>query len=109
VRAGSLDRRVILQRPTKVREPNGAEREVWLTVDEVWAGKKDATGRERIIAGTEIGIADAVFTIRWREDVTSRHRVRYLGKDWRIIAPPAEVGRKEGLQLVCQQIGAQRG
>jgi SPP1 family predicted phage head-tail adaptor len=42
-----------------------------------------------------------VFRIRYRSDVTATMRLVESGKTYELVAPPVEIGRREGLDLMC--------
>lgn len=109
MRAGRLDRRITLQVATRARDASGSWTESWANVATdpvVWAGKRDTLGSERVQSGAETATADTVFVIRWRADLTASHRVvDDAGAAWDIIAPPTELGRRDGLELTCRRVG----
>lgn len=105
--AGQLDRLVTIQAVTRTRTPSGSWEDSWSDVDTVWARRRDTRGSERILSGAETATADAVFVIRWRPGLTAKNRiVDEAGEAWDIVAPPTELGRRDGLELTCRQVGA---
>ena len=73
--AGRLDRPVVIQSLTETVSPGGAAVQVWTDFASVWAAKQEVTARERFRASQEIGEEVAVFTVRWRDDITSDMRL----------------------------------
>lgn len=100
MRAGRLDRRVTLQLRTLVQDAQGQNVEAWSTLAEVWASKRDVTGREYFAAQATNAEGSAVFQIRYRSDVTVLNRLVCEGVTYNI-RHVAELGRREGLQLAC--------
>lgn len=101
MRAGLLDRRVTLQQRTLTQDAQGQHVESWSTLATVWATKRDVTGREFVAAQGANADASTVFQIRWRSDVSVLNQVAYEGVTHEIVHV-AEIGRREGLQLVCR-------
>lgn len=105
---GRLDRRVVIEKKTVTRDATyGSEQITWTTHAEVWAEAKDKfsdTSEERVAQGARIVTRSTRLTIRWVEGVTSDMRVR-VKRDGRLlqIVAIAEVGRREGLQLTCEE------
>lgn len=100
MRAGPLDRRVTLQRPTEVQDAAGAVTLTWADEATVWAGRRDIRAREYVAADTTLADTEAVFTIRWRSDVMPRWRLLEGARIYDITGT-AELGRRDGLELRC--------
>lgn len=105
MRAGSLDRRVVIQTVSETQDSMGAPTQTWSTFAEVWANRRDTRGSERIRAQSETAMADAVFRIRWLDGVTAKMRLVEGSDTWDIVAI-AEMGRREGLDLTCSRTRA---
>lgn len=91
MRAGKLDRQIVLQRVTEAPDGGGYGEPVktWATLATVWAWLETLTGRESYGAGQErVSWADVRFTIRARADlaITTKDRVSYGGKTYDILA-----------------------
>jgi SPP1 family predicted phage head-tail adaptor len=95
-----MDRRVTLQERSATREQDGSENVTWSTVAEVWAQIVPLRGQERYGAGAEQPERDARIRIRWRAGISSGMRVLHDDRVWDIKAV-LEVGRREGLDLLC--------
>src|SRR5580765_4727026 len=104
MRAGRMDRRVTLQALTRVRDASGSWDDVWSDMGEVWAGKRDTLGSERVISGAETATADSVFVIRWRDDMTTQHRVVETSGAALDVIAIAELGRRDALELTCRLV-----
>lgn len=117
--AGSLDRRVTFLRRWLETRASGELRErfedrgvgAWRPVANAWAQRRDGTGRESTTDGVEIATRPAVFRVRYRADLTTADRLRDGRGDgdpvYEILSI-AEIGRREGLDLVCQRVPTSR-
>lgn len=103
MRAGALDRQIVIQTPTETQGATGEPSVSWGAFATVWASRRDTLGRERVLAGAETAMADCVFRIRWLSGVTAKMRVMEGADAWDIVAL-AELGRCEGLDLTCTRI-----
>jgi len=102
MRAGDLDRRVIIQRDDGTAT-DGKHVAAWGTVATVWAQKLDVAGREAFAAGIDqVELADARFKIRWRSGITPANRLLFDGVPYDIVHV-GELGRREGLELWCKR------
>lgn len=96
-RIGELDRQITIQKRTTVDDSFGDPVETWSTVAVVWAHKREISGREIFEGGTQ-AIADTVFTIWHRADVTREMRIDYKGQLYDILSTK-ELGRGEKLEI----------
>jgi SPP1 family predicted phage head-tail adaptor len=99
VRAGLLDRRILLERRIEVVDSSGQPVISWLPLAEVWARAEPLGGREGLGQQQVVATGDLRFTIRWRPDVTPLHRVTYEGVPYDVVSV-AEDGRREALLIV---------
>jgi SPP1 family predicted phage head-tail adaptor len=100
IRAGSLDRRIAIEARTISRRQDGSEVIGWSSVGETWAQVTPLKGQERYNAGAEQPEYDFKIRIRWREGLSSGMRVVLDGRILDIKSV-LEVGRREGLDLLC--------
>lgn len=108
MRAGKLDRRVVIEEKSVTRDPDyGAEVVTWVTFAERWADVRDVNAIERAGDGLRTITRTTTVTIRWLDGLTSDMRVRVVS-DGRLlnITSFVELGRKVGLQLVCEEYSA---
>lgn len=108
MRAGKLDRRIVIEAKSVARDPDyGSEIVTWTTFAERWAEVRDVNAVEREGAGLRTITRTTLVTIRWLDGLTSDMRVR-LASDGRVLAIASfvEIGRKVGLQLVCEEYSA---
>lgn len=97
---GRLDRRIlILQRSTGTDAWN-QNQDSYVQVLEVWAGVKDAGAKEREEADQRVTVNPKIFTIRYRSEVTTKHRISYDGDIYHITGI-TEIGRNEGQRITA--------
>jgi SPP1 family predicted phage head-tail adaptor len=97
-----MDRRVTILTYAPTQDEAGGVTEAWIDGDEVWAERRDQPGREILAAGQVNAEAGALFFIRWREGISPKDRLRCDGLEYDIIAPPREIGRKDGLEITAR-------
>lgn len=99
MQAGRLDRLVTLQHRVLTRDATTGEEVVsYADYAQVWAGKRDLRGLERFAAQQMNSELTTVWLIRYRSDVLATDRLVVDGLYYNL-APPAEIGRREGLEL----------
>ena len=80
--AGKLRHRVVIQEARETQNQNtGAMNVAWVDVATVWAAIEPLSAREFVTAQTEVSRASARITIRYRDDVTAKHRVFHESKN----------------------------
>ena len=102
--ARRLDRRVRIEKPVADDAPDGAGSGSWVPVATVWAEVQDVRpGRaERLDEGLNIATRPARVIMRWRSDVTPAMRIVMGDRIMQIIGGPAELGRRDGLELLVE-------
>ena len=100
MRAGELDRSIVIETPTEAQDDYGGRTPTWATFATVWAKVMPARGRESVAADQVVALADTVFRIYWLSGLTTKMRVSYDGQLYDI-AHLAEIGRREGLDLMA--------
>jgi SPP1 family predicted phage head-tail adaptor len=103
MRAGPLDRRVVLQRPTDVQDAAGGITQTWADVATVWAQRQDVRAREFVAANVTLAEVDAVFRIRHRADLAPRWRILADARVFEITGI-TQLGRLDGLELRCTAV-----
>lgn len=107
MRAGELDRRIVIEAKSVTRDPDyGAEVVSWVTFAERWAKVRDVNAVEREGAGLRTITRTTLITIRWLDGLTSDMRVTLTDGRVLEIVSLVEIGRKVGLQLVCEEYSA---
>lgn len=108
MRAGRLDRRVVIERRVVTRDPDfGSESVTWETFAERAAEVRDVNAVERAGGPLRTVTRTTTVTVRWVEGLSTDMRIR-LVSDGRLlaIASMAEIGRRLGQQLVCEEYSA---
>lgn len=101
MRAGELDRKIVIERVTETQNAIGEPVASWATFATVWAAVKPVRGREYFAAQGMQAEADSVFRIRWLDGVTPKMRISYDGAVYDI-QHVAELGRRAGLELYAR-------
>lgn len=116
--AGSLNRRIRIEKPVADNSFDGAGSGTWQQVTETRASVQDMlpSRSEKLADGLNIATRPSRVRIRYREDVGSSMRVligRYLKDEgglltWQttriaqITTVPAEIGNREGLEFMIE-------
>ena len=103
--ARKLDRRVLIQRPVPDDSYDGAGSGQWVDVATVWANVEDAlpSRAERLADGINVASRPARVRMRHRSDVTSSMRFVVANRIMQIVAGPAELGRRDGLEFMVEE------
>lgn len=96
--SGMLDRQLTIRTVTYANDAAGQPVETWADGDTVWAQRDDKDGREASGSGERAAEVDAVFIIRYRDDVTPVNRVSIDGREYDVVSV-LEIGRREGLEI----------
>jgi len=100
MRAGKLDRRLTIRRFGEIgRDEFNAPIVDWHDVTTVWAQQRPDRGSERFAAAQVNGTSVMTFHIRYRGEVTVKDRLLYEGREYEIVAPPREIGRRVVLEI----------
>lgn len=105
IAAGRLDRVVTIQTSSETQGATGEVTPSWSAFATARASRRDTRGSERVRAGAETAMADAVFRIRYLSGVTAKMRLVEGSDVWDIIAI-GELGRRDGLDLTCTRVRA---
>lgn len=101
MRAGELDRSIVIQAKTSTQDASGQPIDAWAKIHSAATIPAKVTpnrGDERFAAQQVIGRAVVTFKIRYRAGVTKMNRVVYAGKNWDI-HDVRELGRREALEI----------
>lgn len=107
MQAGRLDRRIKILQAATVRDATfRTDEKSWLALDTVWAEVQDMlpSRGDRLAEGVDIARRPCRVRIRYRSDVTSNMRLEIDGLQYRIIAGPAELGRREALEMMAEHV-----
>ncbi len=106
MRAGALDRRIVIESMSTTRSASGQVTETWAAFKTVSAHKRDVRGDERFRAAQIEDRVETVWRIRWRDDLDPTMRINYGGVYYEIKGI-VELGRHDGLELLtARQISA---
>lgn len=101
MRAGDQDRRITINKREAAEDSFGADKEGFEKICDTWANVQYLQGKERLAAGEVAGTQNAIFTMRYRQDVAQAGiniNVVFQGRTF-YIYDSTEIGRREGLQL----------
>lgn len=84
MRAGSLDREIVIQSFTETQDASGQPVQTWVTFASVYANRRDVRGQERFASDQRMAIRTAVFRIRWLAAVTEQMQIIDAGSTYRI-------------------------
>lgn len=104
MKAGSLDRRVKILRRLPARDDGFATVPgEFALLAERWASVKPRPGSETTEAGGRTGHAVLSFWLRFdrvTRSIGERDALELDGRRFELIAPPLEIGRREGIELL---------
>ena len=99
MRAGDLDRRMIFESFTELKDSTGYAVKTWSTFKTVWAMKTQLDGKERDVDENRSTGRMIKFRINWRSDLNNTMRIKFESQ-WYKIEDIKELGRKDGLQII---------
>jgi SPP1 family predicted phage head-tail adaptor len=107
-RAGKYDRRIVIQhRPVVQDETYGVCTDgEWEDFATVWSEVQDLlpSRGEMVVDGIDIGRRPCRIRMRYRSDITSQMRVHIGDRVLRIVSMPAELGRREAIEFVAEEL-----
>lgn len=101
--AGSLDKRVTLQRPGGGVDDGYTRTEGFADHATVWASVRPGPGTERFANGENAATAPVVVRIRWSENVKGvdpTWRLKFRGRPYDIKSV-TEIGNRDGIELLA--------
>lgn len=105
MRTGRMDRVVTLRGKTTAPNDYGEEVATWSDIATVWAERLELRGDERWNAQQVVAKIACKYRIRYRTDVDAIDiLVDSDGREYDIQAV-LEIGRREGLELICSARG----
>ncbi|WP_223509421.1 phage head closure protein [Rahnella sp. GSA61A] len=105
MQAGRLRHRVKIQEPVNIQDPvTGGVTPSWQDTVSVWAEVYPLSAREFVAAQAGQAEISARITIRYRPDLTAKHRIIFRGKVYNIEGVlPDPVSGLEYFTLPCSQ------
>ncbi|MEO1488767.1 MAG: phage head closure protein [Pseudomonadota bacterium] len=107
---GAQRHRVEFQRSERQQdEETGAYTYVWSTLIRCSADVEEQliSGAEMVDDGAQLAKRRIQLEMRYRTGITSAMRVIYDNATFRIISGPAQIGRREGLAMTCEEVSTQ--
>ncbi len=104
MRAGKLDRIIVIERAATTVDEYGTPTEGWSTVATMRAELIQSSVAEFIRAYGATTDTIAIFRIRYLDGVTLADRVTYAGRPYDL-KEVKEIGRRKGLELRCIAAG----
>lgn len=98
MRAGKLDRTIIIERETETVSPSGTVVTAWSNIATVRAEIVTQSASEFLTGYGEAEAGTILFRIRYLADITTADRITYAGTDYNI-KEVVEIGRRRGLEL----------
>lgn len=103
---GNRDTLVEIQSFSEVTDPDfGTTTKSWVTLGEEWCEVRDylpSRGEQQINAVVNMNRRPTRVRMLYRTGMTSKLRMIIRGETYEIVAGPAELGRRDGLEFVCE-------
>jgi SPP1 family predicted phage head-tail adaptor len=104
MRAGNLDRIVLIEQATTNVSDAGTPKKSWTTFATMRAQLLQFDTNDREASRGSATEQSVTFRMRWLDGVTLDHRVNYDGQAF-TIKTIRELGRRAGLDLICERLG----
>lgn len=105
MRHGRMDRRIAIRRVTVTQDAYGQATRGETALATVFASRIELRPGDTFVGGADMTTNSVVWRIHWRSDVSERDIVSHGSERFEITAL-REVGRRAGLELVCERTGA---
>jgi SPP1 family predicted phage head-tail adaptor len=108
--ASRLDTRIRIERKSASSDLlYGTETVAWVEFATVWAQVQDVlpSRAERLADSIVIANRPARIRMRYLAGITANMRVIIGGRVLHIVSGPAEIGRREGIELIVEQYSSQ--
>lgn len=101
----NTDRRISIEQEVVTKDPvYGSAQPGWTLLATVWAERVETLSNSELLArGLEQSRNPVRYKLRWRSDINSAMRIRDGGEILQIVGGPAEIGRREWLQIYCER------
>lgn len=104
--AGRRDTLITIEQKSVTVDPvYGTQVVSWSTLGTEWAEVQDMlpSRGESVADGINIQRRPCRVRTLYRSDVNSTMRITFEGRALQIVAGPAELGRREGLEFICEE------
>lgn len=107
MKPGKFDRRITIQQRVEVQDTQDGTYSSdvhWVPVATVWAEVQDVlpSRAESVANGVSMARRPCRIRTHYRDGVTSDMRLKHGDRTLRIISGPAELGRREGLEMMAE-------
>lgn len=99
MRAGKLDRRIVIQSKSVVKNSYGEGVNTWSTFLTVWSRAVQKDGREETDNNNRGTQRRVDFRVRYNDTITNEMRIIWESKYYKI-EDIKELGREDGLQII---------
>lgn len=106
IAAGSLNRRVRIQRAEQQDNPANERDLRWVDVGYAWASIKHTSGLKAVLAGAETPVVRASIRLRYRRDIVMDMRLVHGDDHYVVEAALPDEDRREHVDLVCRLLSA---
>lgn len=103
MRAGKLDKTIIIERQSESVNTAGTVTSTWTTIATLRAEVLQASAGEFLKAHGEAESASIIFRVRYVADITTDDRVSFGGAAYDLVEIK-EMGRRRGLELRCERV-----
>ena len=98
------DKKIEILAVTTIKDPEGFPTQVLAPIaSPLWAYFRQLSGKEVYAAMSVQATEEVQFVINWRDDITTRHIVRYKGVDYDITRVDTFEGYKQDLTLYAKR------
>lgn len=103
MRAGKLDRMILMQAFSSTVDDYGTPIEAWTNIGTARAQLVQASTEEFLRGYGETAATIVIFRTRWFPNVSLNDRIVYEGRNLNI-REVKEIGRRKGLELRCEEV-----
>ena len=103
MRAGKLDRLIVIESKSLVIDSYGQRTNTWATFLSVWSRPIQKDGMEETNDNNRGTKRKVDFRVRWNSTITNEMRVLWEG-DYYKIEDIKELGREDGLQIITSKL-----
>ena len=100
------DKKIEILAVTHTQDPEGYSIETLIPIaPPMWAYFRQLSGKEVYAAMSVQAVEEVQFVINWRDDITTRHIIRFRGADYDITRVDTFEGYKSDLTLYAKKKG----